>query len=67
MLGRNLSGGKLPKPTFLTMPTNYELAMLRALQGKQMYQGTVTAKVKAVRRRLNRMAKASRKVNRGRR
>jgi hypothetical protein len=65
MIGRTLSGRKLPKPTFLTMPSSYELAILKGLQGMQVYHGTVPAAVKASRRARGTIAKASRKANRG--
>lgn len=45
-------------------PSPYSLAILRALQGKHVYAGTVSAKVKATRRAANRVARVSRRINR---
>lgn len=72
MIGRTLSGRRwwrdqpaVLKPTILTQPSSYEFAILKALQSKVLYQGTVPAAVKASRRARDKVAKASRKVNRG--
>lgn len=65
MFGKTLSGRKLPEPTVLTAPSSYEFAILKGLQGKQLYQGTVAANVKAGRRTRGKIAKTSRKGNRG--
>ena len=46
-------------------PTSYALMILGALQKKPMYAGTVPTHVKAHRRAAGRVAKQSRKVNRG--
>ena len=45
-------------------PSQASLGMLTALQGKPMYQGTVPAATIAKRRKRNKTAKASRKLNR---
>jgi len=45
-------------------PTPFELMILRGLQFKQVYQGTVTTKVVAARRRRNKAARAARRANR---
>jgi hypothetical protein len=44
-----------------------QIVMLMAFanNGQHVYQGTVTAKVKATRRAKNKVAKASRRLNRG--
>lgn len=44
----------------------YSLAILRGLQSKPVYQGTVPAATVAKRRAANRVARASRRMNRGR-
>lgn len=46
------------------MPNSFSLAILNGLQGKQVYQGTVTAEEKAKRRKKNKAARASRRLNR---
>lgn len=46
--------------------TPYQLAILAALQSKHVYQGTVPAHIKARRRAANKVARASRRQNRGR-
>lgn len=43
----------------------YQLAILNGLQTKVVYQGTVPAHVKARRRAANKVARASRRANRG--
>lgn len=50
----------------VTEPTKDELIILLALQrtGKMIYAGTVPAHVKAKRRAKNRVARASRRINR---
>ncbi len=48
-----------------TVPSLYQVTILAALQDRQMYAGTVPAHVKARRRAQGRVAKHSRKVNRG--
>lgn len=45
-------------------PSQASLGMLTALQGKPMYQGTVPDATIAKRRKRNKAAKASRKLNR---
>lgn len=45
-------------------PTAYQAAILRGLQGKPMYQGTVPAHVKARRRAANRAARIARRAGR---
>ena len=45
-------------------PTSYQLAVLNALQGRQLYAGTVPAAVKARRRAANKVARRSRARNR---
>jgi hypothetical protein len=67
MFGKTLSGRKLPEPTILTKPSSYEYAILKGLQNKRLYQGTVAANVKAGSRTRGKIAKASRKGNRGNR
>lgn len=67
MYGKTLSGRKLPEPTMLTAPSSYEYATLKGLQNMALYQGTVQGNVKASRRARGRIAKASRKGNRGNR
>lgn len=47
-----------------TEPTAYQGTILVALQDRPMYLGTVSPKVIAKRRGLNRRQKASRKANR---
>jgi hypothetical protein len=66
MQGHTLSGRKLPTPTITRPPSTFELAILRALQIRPLYQGTVPADVKASRRARGRAAKAARKTSRGR-
>lgn len=65
MQGKSLSGKKMDQS--IVAPTTYEWAILRGLQRKQMYAGTVAANVKASRRARGKVAKASRKGNRGQR
>lgn len=48
-------------------PSSSSLGMLKALQRKPVYQGTVAPADKAHRRAKGKVAKASRKTNRGRR
>ena len=48
----------------IKQPSTYEIAILNALQSRQVYQGTVPAHVKASRRLKNRMARVSRRINR---
>jgi len=67
MFGKTLSGRKLPVPTGLTQPSSYEFAILKSLQGRRLYQGTVSDGVKTSRRARGKTAKASRKANRGNR
>lgn len=43
----------------------YALAILHGLQSKHVYQGTVSYAEKQARRRKNRVARRSRKINRG--
>lgn len=43
----------------------YQQIILLALQSRPMYQGTVSSKERARRRAANKVAKKSRKVNRG--
>lgn len=47
-----------------TGPSVYQGTILVALQDRPMYLGTVSPKVKAARRGLNKRQKASRKANR---
>jgi hypothetical protein len=65
MFGKTLSGRRQPK--ILTEPSKYELAILGALQHRKLYQGTVPDKDIASRRTRGKIAKASRKGNRGNR
>lgn len=51
----------------IRQPTSYELAILRGLQGRSMYQGTVPDGVRQQRRARNRIARQSRQMNRGNR
>ncbi len=44
---------------------DYARAILMALQGKHVYQGTVPHHVKMRRRAANKVARASRRLNRG--
>lgn len=46
--------------------SSYARAILMALQGKHVYQGTVPNHVKSRRRAASKVARASRRVNRGR-
>ena len=48
-------------------PSSYEYATLKGLQSMALYQGTVQGNVIASRRARGKIAKASRKVNRGNR
>jgi hypothetical protein len=51
----------------ITAPSPYSLAILNGLQHKragEVYQGTVSGKVKASRRAANRVARVSRRINR---
>ena len=66
MFGHTISGRKLPEATITRPPSTFELAILRGLQRKQLYQGTVPASTKAARRAKGRAAKAARKTGRGR-
>lgn len=50
-----------------TEPSTYSLAVLSGLQGKHVYAGTVPAHVKAARRAANKVARVSRRRNRGQR
>lgn len=56
-----------PSSYALQAPSSYALRILGALQSRPMYMGTVPAHVKARRRAQGRVAKQSRKVNRGQR
>ena len=47
-----------------TEPNTFGLAILRALQGRRIYAGTGTAKVRARRRAANKVARVSRRRNR---
>lgn len=58
--------------TAISMTDPYSLALLKGLQPKarfrnpkHVYAGTVTSKVKAKRRAANKVARVSRRVNRG--
>lgn len=44
--------------------SDYQLAILGALQGKPMYEGTVPGAVKAQRRRRNKAARIARRAHR---
>ena len=46
-------------------PTSYEMFVLGGLQHKQVYQGTVRPNVKRLRRARGKVAKLSRRINRG--
>lgn len=46
--------------------TPYQVAILNGLQAKHVYQGTVPAHVKDRRRAVGKVARQSRRVNRGR-
>lgn len=48
-------------------PSRYSLAILQGMQGKHVYQGTVSDSEIATRRRRNRAARRSRRINRGHR
>lgn len=48
----------------MTEPTLYSLAILRALQEKSIYAGTVPAHVKARRRAANKAARHARRASR---
>lgn len=50
---------RAPKP-----PTSYQLAILRGIQDKPVYQGTTPEHVRARRRQANRAARKSRRINR---
>lgn len=52
--------------TGIKEPSSYSVAILRGLQGKSLYEGTVPAKVKAERRAANSRARVARRANRGR-
>ena len=65
MFGKTLSGRKATSVT--TQPSSYEFATLKGLQSMALYQGTVQGNVKASRRASGKIAKASRKANRGQR
>jgi len=67
MFGKTLSGRKLPAPTATTAPTSFEFAILKGLQNRRLYQGTVPEGTKAIRRARGKVAKVSRKANRGNR
>ena len=45
--------------------TSFQLAILNGLQSKVVYEGTVPAHVKARRRAANKVARRSRRINRG--
>ena len=64
MFGKTLSGRKTDATT---EPSTYEFAILRGLQNRKLYQGTVEPGVKSTRRARGKVAKLSRKVNRGQR
>jgi hypothetical protein len=49
-----------------TEPTQFQKLVLAGLQSKPVYEGTVDPAVKAERRRANRVARKSRKINRRR-
>ena len=66
MFGKTLSGCKIDQKT-PREPSSYEYATLKGLQSMALYQGTVQGNVKASRRARGKIAKASRKVNRGNR
>lgn len=66
MFGKTLSGRRIDLK-ITREPSSYEYATLKGLQRMQLYQGTVPAKVKAGRRTRGKIAKASRKGNRGNR
>ena len=62
MLGFTLSGKKLdPDAT----PGYDSAVMLVALQGRRIYDGSVSYRDKVARRRKNKMAKRARRINRG--
>ena len=48
----------------LSEPSKYSKVMLKALQGKHVYQGNVTSRVIKIRRAKGKVAKHSRKRNR---
>lgn len=66
MFGKTLSGRKIDQ-TIPREPSSYEYATLKGLQSMALYQGTVQGNVKASRRARGKIAKASRKGNRGQR
>jgi len=66
MFGKTLSGCKIDQKT-PREPSSYEYATLKGLQSMALYQGTVQGNVIASRRARGKIAKASRKVNRGNR
>ena len=67
MFGKTLSGRKIDQAVITREPSKYELAILGALQSRRLYQGTVSDKDKVARRTRGRIAKISRKGNRGNR
>jgi len=64
--GKTLSGRKIDQK-ITREPSSYEYATLKGLQSMALYQGTVQGNVIASRRVRGKIAKASRKVNRGNR
>lgn len=48
----------------MSEPTGYSKAILNGLQGKPIYQGTVSAAEKASRRKRNKAARIARRANR---
>ena len=66
MFGKSLSGRKIENVT-TREPTSYEFGILRALQHRKLYQGTVEDGIKSSRRARGKVAKLSRKINRGQR
>ena len=65
---RDADASAVPTATVICRePSSYEWAILKSLQNKRLYQGTVPDGVKAIRRTRGKIAKVSRKANRGNR
>ncbi|WP_199721595.1 hypothetical protein [Cellulomonas rhizosphaerae] len=54
------------RQTPIPQTSPYQLAILHGLQSKHVYQGTVAPVVVAHRRAANKVARRSRRINRGR-
>lgn len=64
MSADDLAGAAAAYVAAASGPTSWGFAILRGLQSKPMYQGTVSAAEKRHRRAKGKAAKAARKVNR---